>query len=188
MGKFIIGLILGVAIAGGLAFYLSYTPNQIVNKVTNSGVTPRTVNNPVPIVLAPGTKLQVSSEVVPKNASQGVAPSYDFYNILPGNKAKETKVNASAAVANKLAPSSIFMVQAGVFTDQDEANDMKARLALLGIDSQIKSQQKGGQVINKVIIGPFATDDEANEVLARLNDENIQGVVIKAINASNASN
>lgn len=177
MGKFIVGLILGVAIAGGLAFYLSNTPNQIVNKVTNSGV----VNSSAPIVLAPGTKLQQSS-VVPMNASQGAnnaSQNYDFYNILPGNKANASGANVNNPPSDK---SRIFVIQTGIFTDQDAANDMKARLALLGIDSQIKSQQQGNKVINTVIVGPFATEDDANTILGRLKNESIQGTIIKINN------
>jgi ABC-type lipoprotein release transport system permease subunit len=36
MNKFIVGLILGIAIAGGLAYYLNNAPSQFVNKVTNN--------------------------------------------------------------------------------------------------------------------------------------------------------
>lgn len=178
MGKFIVGLILGIAIAGGLAFYLSNTPNQIVNKVTNSGVNLGVANSSAPLVLAPGTKLQQASGVVPRDTSS--AQNYDFYNILPGGK-----TNASGANINNsqsVNANSVFIVQAGVFTDQDSANDMKARLALLGIDSQIKSQQQDNKVINRVIVGPFASVDDANAIRSRLKNENIQGVVVKINN------
>ena len=184
MGKFIIGLIIGVGIAGGLAFYLSNAPTQIVNKASNSGINSGMINGSSPIVLAPGTKLQQASDSLSKNASQGatnIAPqSYDFYNILPGNK--------TSAVRNKSSDNSLaseesnYAVQAGVFTDQNAANDMKARLALLGIDSQIKSQQQSNKVINWVLIGPFTGEDEADEMVGRLKNENIQGIVIKVGN------
>lgn len=175
MNKFIIGLILGIAIAGGLAYYLNNTPAQFVNRVSNNA-NPTDNKSSAPIILAPSTQLQEvhnASQVVSSGATeQASAPSYDFYDILQGRKAADN----TAKPENK---PTMFYVQAGVFDSQNGANDMKAQLALLGIDAKIRSQQVSGKIINRIIIGPFKTVDEANDIVAQLKDNDIQAKLIE---------
>jgi len=176
MNKFIIGLILGIAIAGGLAYYLNNTPAQFVNRVSNNSNTMDNKSSS-PIILAPSTQLQElhnASQGVAGNAAteQASAPNYDFYDILQGRKAADTKTEPEAKVT-------VYYVQAGVFDTQNGANDMKAQLALLGIDAKIRSQQNNGKIINRIIIGPFKTDDDANDVISQLNDNGIHAKLIE---------
>lgn len=172
MNKFIVGLILGIAIAAGLAYYMNNSPTQFVNRITNNT---NTMNNNAsgPIILAPSTRLQ---EI--KNASQGLsseqasAPSYDFYDILQGRKASETKTPSQKKVTT-------YYVQAGVFDSQNGANDMKAQLALLGVNAKIRSQKNNGKIINLILIGPFSSADSGNAVISQLSDNGIHAKLIE---------
>lgn len=187
MNKFIIGLILGIAIAGGLAYYLNNAPSQFVNKLGGESVGTN-IGASSPVILAPGTKYQVAasnavanqranasdSSVAPANAS---APSYDFYDVLQGKKSA-----ASGSNSNSVEKVTRFYLQAGSFSAQNLANDMKARLALLGVDARIKSQQDNDKMINRIIVGPFDSEDEANEVMGKLKDNDINATLIKISN------
>lgn len=184
MNKFIIGLILGIAIAGGLAYYLNNAPSQFVNRVTNNPTSSIVENASAPVILAHGTKYQVaaSSAVVAKNNSDSnntanaSEPSYDFYDVLQGKKSVSNSSNVAAAKVT------VYFLQVGSFDSQDLANDMKARLALQGVDAKIKSQQENGKMINKIIIGPFDSEDEASAVMSKLNDNDINAKLIKIAN------
>ncbi|MCC2625109.1 MAG: hypothetical protein K0R14_982 [Burkholderiales bacterium] len=182
MNKFIIGLILGIAIAGGLAYYLNNAPSQFVNKVTNNQSGVITPNASAPIILAPGTKYQeaestASAKAVPDAETNASAPSYDFYDVLQGKKAASSAT--SATPAKKLTR---YYLQAGSFNSQNLANDMKARLALLGVNAKIKSKQENGKMINRIIIGPFNSEDEANETMGTLKDSGINATLVKSNN------
>lgn len=192
MNKFIIGLILGIVIAGGLSYYLNNMPTKFINKVNNdqlSGIT--NGNSSEPIILAPGTRLQQarsydgipqqqnpSSNTMPNNASEdndsASEPSYDFYDVLQGKKSAKVDSN-SQSQTSKIVRN---YLQVGIFDSEDLANNMKARLALMGIDSTIKSQQEKGKIINQILIGPFNNENDLNDVMARLNENNIRAELI----------
>jgi cell division protein FtsN len=185
MNKFIIGLILGIAIAGGLAYYLNNAPTQFVNKVTNNQSGDLSPNASAPVILAPGTKYQVAESTAvarPATSADGnsanvSAPSYDFYDVLQGKKA------ASSASAETTTKKPVrYYLQAGSFSSQNLANDMKARLALLGVDAKIKSKQDNGKMINRIIIGPFNSEDEADDTINTLKDNGITATLIKSNN------
>jgi cell division protein FtsN len=62
------------------------------------------------------------------------------------------------------------------------ANDMKATLALLGIDAKIKSENNNGKMLNSIIIGPFNSADEADDTMVKLKDNDISATLIKVEN------
>lgn len=188
MNKFIIGLVLGIAIAGGLAYYLNNAPSQFINKVVNNESGGVSANASAPVVLAPSTKYQVAaSNAVARQQNQAAdanasnvsasAPNYDFYDVLQGKKSAASSPNADSA-----AKVPRFYLQAGSFSSQNLANDMKARLALLGIDARIKSKPEDGKIINRIIVGPFDSEDEANDSMAKLKDNDINATLIKISN------
>lgn len=189
MGKFIIGLVLGVAIAAGLAFYLNNMPNQFVKRM--SGSTPDTSNASSPIILAPGTKLQevkdasspANTENNNQNASNANAssPSYDFYNVLQGKNASDVQKKAADAqkVDNTKGNKSSLYVEAGAFANADAASNMAAQLTLLGYTPKIRTEQTGDKTVNQILIGPFDNQNKANDVIKDLNKEKITAVIYK---------
>lgn len=192
MNKFIIGLVLGIAIAAGLAFYLNNMPSQFTKKFTNNAQG-SVVNSSGPIILAPGTKLQelknASAASINQNANasggaNASSPSYDFYNILQGEKVSgsEPKVanNASGAKAasGPVSKNKIYVVT-GAFLSQDLADDMKAQLTLLGFNPIIRSKNINNKTISRVLIGPFDTEDQARDTIKELSQQNINGLVYK---------
>lgn len=186
MNKFIIGLILGIAIAGGLAYYLNNAPSQFVNKVTNNQSALIAPNASAPVILAPGTKYQVAESnavartVAPANTNttNASAPSYDFYDVLQGKKAASN----NGPNTNPTKKAIRYYLQAGSFSSQNLANDMKAQLALLGVDARIKSKQENGKMINRIIVGPFDSEDEADDTINTLKDSGINATLIKISN------
>ena len=72
----------------------------------------------------------------------------------------------------------MFFIQAGAFSSVDLASNMKARLALLGVDSTIKSQTSGSNTINRVLVGPFTNEQSAQKVINQLSDGQISASLI----------
>ena len=186
MNKFIVGLVFGIAIAGGLAVYLNNAPTPFVNKTV---VTSSASSSSGPIILAPGTKIQEATPDDTKNtpdAKTNASSSYDFYDVLQAKKASSAVVIQKSVKANPVASVPVavakYFIQAGAFGDEELAADMKGRLALLGIDSTIKSQPQGNSTVNRVLIGPLTTEENAQKIINQLSDQQINAVLIRITN------
>lgn len=105
------------------------------------------------------------------------APSYEFYKTLPGGGAENTPTDSPPAVSR---PAVEYALQAGAFINMADAEDMKARLALLGFEAQIRTvpDQEAIQ-LHKLRIGPFRNPDELNQARERLTQNGIETLLIK---------
>lgn len=104
------------------------------------------------------------------------APDYDFYKVLPGDT---PAAPPEPTVKIKPKPARYYL-QAGAFKDADEADNVKAQLALLGIEAQIQTSvvpDKG--VVHRVRIGPFKAMDAVNNTRTLLIQNNIDADLVK---------
>jgi cell division protein FtsN len=189
MAKFFVGLILGIIIAGGLAYYLTANQSAIINKVgSNQPNVMGNTNASSPIILAPGTKFKEASKAVSTAASNGsrAESNYDFYSILQGESDKNDKSdNANqenntdnANNANNVKSAEFYVQVGGAFNDVDVANNMKAELALQGVEAEIKQQHSGSKVQSRVFVGPLSSMAEAQEISSKLNAKSIATQII----------
>lgn len=113
-------------------------------------------------------------------------PKYDFYTLLPEKEvvipdaelAEEARAearkaaahaapasNASTSVPTPVSPPTTvattdgdrYLLQAGAFRGSDEADALKARIALSGEIAHIESAQINGNTVYRVRMGPYAT-------------------------------
>lgn len=104
------------------------------------------------------------------------APDYDFYKVLPGDT---PAAPPEPSVQIKPKPPRYFL-QAGAFQDADDADNLKAQLALLGVEAQIQTSvipDKG--VMHRVRIGPFKAMDAVNNTRTLLIQNNIDADLVK---------
>jgi cell division protein FtsN len=119
-----------------------------------------------------------------KQESTAPKPRFDFYTILPemevvvSETEEEPRRKSDAAAAPLDAPRS-YMLQMGSFRKYEDADRLKASLALLGIEAEIqKVNVNGGEVFHRVRSGPL-TRREANKLRNRLRKKNINSLVMK---------
>ncbi|TXI91768.1 MAG: SPOR domain-containing protein [Neisseriales bacterium] len=179
--RFIIGLLLGIGIAGGVAYYLNKAPNPFVDKGIAGNQNNGQSNSSAPLMLAPGTKMQAASNQTQPTTNQqqndkqdASAPNYDFYDVLQGKKDINPKPEASSVAAKPQG----FIIQVGAFSEPDLANNLKAKMALLGYSVKIRQRQENGKTINKVMMGPFDSESQAQEILDQLKQQDIDGTII----------
>jgi cell division protein FtsN len=72
-----------------------------------------------------------------------------------------------------------YLLQAGAFRSADDAEAMKARLALIGIEARVVVAEVGGQTMFRVRIGPFAGQEEAGRARARLAENGVDSALIR---------
>ncbi len=74
----------------------------------------------------------------------------------------------------------VFFLQVGSFQKAADADNLKAKLALTGLDATVQEvniPEKG--TMHRVRVGPFRGPDEMNRARALLSQSGVQGTVIK---------
>jgi cell division protein FtsN len=109
-------------------------------------------------------------------------PSFDFYTILPElevavpERELAAKSQKSSAANNNVD----YILQAGSFREHGQADQLKAKLALQGIDANIQSVQINQDTWYRVRIGPIHKMAELTATLKRLKQNNISAIIIKS--------
>jgi cell division protein FtsN len=193
-----IGLLLGVGMAVGLALWLNRSANPFVEKskpvdaLATRAARPDNVDKtelPKLDPAKPGIG-QLAPPVAVKDGTE--KPRFEFYKILPGDKgergakgsdkstapATDTKRDkpADATVAGK----EIYMLQAGAFQNESDAENLKAKIAFAGMEATVKPvnlPEKG--TLYRVRLGPYRSVDEVNRVKTALSQNGISAAVVK---------
>ena len=169
LGLFI-GFLLGLGLAAGIAIYFFKTPVPFLNKAK-----PPEKASPAP----PGL-----TEAAKSGKAEDTKPRFDFYRILPGQEEPVTEQQLkqaaqAAAKAGALAKDTYFL-QAGAFQNPADADNLKARLALLGLEASVEPTNlpdKG--VWYRIRLGPYANVDEINRVRAQLVQNGFDASLVK---------
>jgi len=95
--------------------------------------------------------------------------------VVPEQELKDSsKPQARAPQQN----AKIYLLQVGSFRQADEAEQLKARLALLGMTAKIQTVNVNGATWHRVRIGPV-TARQADEMRSRLATNGIDSLVMK---------
>ncbi|HYD55508.1 MAG TPA: SPOR domain-containing protein [Burkholderiales bacterium] len=174
LGVFV-GLLAGLLVALGVAFYLNRTQIPFVAAKPR----PAEKENAKPPAIA-----GMPQGTAPAAAAE--KPKFDFYKILPGNEepVSEKELRARAAAAAKSgqqnASKDVYFIQAGSFQNPADADNQKARLAILGFESSVEPANlpdKGTWY--RVRLGPYTKVDEINRVRASLAQSGIDASLVK---------
>jgi len=204
----LIGLCLGVAIAVAAALYLNKVPNPFAKHgaVPPTGATtpatpagnpvaqqpPATAPTGLPLAnVQPAQPAQPGQPGQPANGQQpnGQQPNgqtgerFDFYTVLPGinNEQKPgTPAKPEATPPTKVEPPKGMYLQAGSFQNESDADNLKAKLALMGVEATIQTIDVAGKgVVHRVRVGPLATADDVDRVRAQLRVNGVEPTVVK---------
>lgn len=120
-----------------------------------------------------------------KPAAEAPPPSrFDFYEMLPNQRfvvAPELS-DARAGAPPEIVPPEpgTYLLQAGSFSSEDDAEAMKGNLALLGIQAYIQPYTEGARTYHRVRIGPLTDLQRFDEYRRRLRKEQIDFMVLRA--------
>lgn len=152
MAGVLIGLAIAAALAVGLALWITGS-----SPFKSADPTPATVTAPI----APATP--------------EAAPSFDFYKVLPGDAPAELPAPSTPA-----AKTVRYYLQAGAFQNPADADNLKAQLALLGVEAMIQTSDvpdKG--VFHRVRIGPFDAMSDVERIRSLLAQNNLPATLVK---------
>ena len=164
------GLSVGLLVALGVYLYNSNQQITQEKAATQAESSIPEDNKPKPAPKKPAT-------VEPPKEEE---PRFDFYTLLPNQEVvipegeileEQQKLEAKNTV--------IYTLQAGAFRSSSDADTLKARLAMLGVESKIVPVSNAEGTKYKVRIGPLTNSREMNRTRNRLNSNNISTIVLR---------
>ena len=87
---------------------------------------------------------------------------------------------ASPAQAVAASDGARYILQAGAFGAPGDAEEVKARLAMLGLGARVEAGQANGKTVYRVRMGPYATASELAEAKQKLAGSGLPAMAIKA--------
>jgi cell division protein FtsN len=110
---------------------------------------------------------------------------FDFYTILPGSESKVTKEEEDKIKANDQQPvvQKSYFLQVGAFQTEEEADNLKAKLALQGFEAVVQTAtipDKG--IWHRVRVGPLNDLDQINKAKGDLINNGFSADLIKVNN------
>ena len=181
-----VGLVAGLAIALGIALYLNKTPIPFMSRAK-----PGDEAKPAPFA---GLPQGGAAQKPPAPAKPGEKPHFDFYKILAGgeeplsDRELRDKLRAAQTPPAAGAPASkdVYFIQAGAFQNPAEADNQKARLAILGFESNVETASlpdKGS--FYRVRLGPYTKVEDLNRVRQSLAQNGIDATLVKLKDTAN---
>jgi cell division protein FtsN len=177
---FIVGLVLGLAIAVVVALIITKAPIPFVNKLAHS---PDKVDTDPGKLPDPNKSLYAhegNSEGTP--AVLGNTPDTPPANTVTPVTAPVIVANSPATPGPPSAPTPAdgkpALLQAGAYTSGDAAENMKAKLALLGFEANVSTSTRDGAQVFRVRLGPYSHIDDLNRVRQRLAENGIDAGIV----------
>ncbi len=120
-------------------------------------------------------------------------PDFSFYNdlkkqtvIVPTDETTDAHEStgplllpSKPATRNSAGSKQAYILQVASFRKPQQADQMKARLALLGIKARIEKVRVSDGVWHRVRLGPFTSLDEANQLRSKLLAQKIKSMMMK---------
>ncbi len=202
----IIGLLLGIVISLAVALWLNRLSNPFVEKGKQVEPTPKIApaQPPAPASAAKASEEAAKAAKAAEEAKSGKPPAktserprFEFYQILPGDREVSDKEAKAAAKATPPAPAAptkpgsspsspkphsgeVYWLQAGAFSDEKEADNLKAKIAFTGLEATVRAvaiPDKG--TLYRVRLGPYQSLDDANRIKVALFQNGVGAAIIR---------
>jgi cell division protein FtsN len=201
----IIGLVVGLAIALGVAVTINKTPMPFTNKMARPEKAEPTAGQIAdPNKALYGNKAAAKeaakaaarekepAPIDPQVAEQksdvksdGKPAVIDLSTIDKPKKAeaKPVEVKSTDAKADAKTDSAEdkwnYYLQAGAFREPTDAENTRAKLALLGVEARVTERQAENGTLYRVRIGPFPQMEAMNRVRGKLSDNGVDAAIVR---------
>lgn len=202
---FIVGLLFGLALALGVALYVTKVPVPFVNKVPqrtaeqDAAETERNRNwdpnaplagkNPVrpppgaasalpPATVPPATAASAAAPIA--RPSTPPADARDPAAILADRVPPAgTTATGKPVVPTPAADPFSYFVQAGAYGRPEDAEQQRARLAMLGFEARVTEREQSGKTVYRVRVGPFDRKADADGAKERLSGSGVEAALVR---------
>ncbi len=125
-------------------------------------------------------KVAADHEKNPEIKQEPKGPQFDFYTILPDKEVVVPEYEIKTRVREERvgkAKEAHYMMQAGSFKTAKEADNLRIKLASMGIESKVQKGKVGSVNWYRVKLGPFAQADSISAIRSRLRQNNVDVVI-----------
>jgi len=187
----IIGLLISLLLALGVAMYVTKVPVPFINKVPqrtpeqdaaeverNKNWDPNSLlsgKNPArPISVASAASGVATGAVPGPVAMPSLTPPPARPAVAPS--AARPLAEASAAGASDAFG---YQVQAGAFARSEDAEQQRAKLAMMGLEAKLTEREQSGHTVYRVRIGPFDKKSDADAIKDKLAESGIESALVR---------
>ncbi len=186
----LIGILLGVAASLSVVMFIKGGDSPFATQTDQEPKTPladKIVADSKAAKSATEKDKQATAENNTENTADntGDKTRFDFYTILPGSESKVTKEEEDKIKANDQQPvvQKSYFLQVGAFQTEEEADNLKAKLALQGFEAVVQTAtipDKG--IWHRVRVGPLSDLDQINKTKKDLVSNGFNADLIKVNN------
>jgi cell division protein FtsN len=157
----LIGILMGVAASLGVVMFIKGGESPFAQQTSNE-ITKSVSEKMQDKAIAD----QANADAAAQAGADGTQNRFDFYTILPGS---ESKVSAEEEIkikddAPEPALQISYYLQVGAFQTGEEADNMKAKLALQGFEAVVQTATTADKAIwHRVRVGPLTNLDQINK-------------------------
>jgi len=111
-------------------------------------------------------------------------PRFDFYNLLPEMEVivpeQEISGTQTHEGVKQVEKPGTYLLQAGSFRSQQQADQLRAKLALLGLETSLQTVSiNSTQAWHRVRVGPFNNLKDLNEARSLLKKNGVDAILIR---------
>ena len=106
-----------------------------------------------------------------------------FVNKVPMRSPASAAITATAprgsqATASLGGGAFTYFVQAGAYSRSEDAEQQRAKLAMLGMDSRLTEREQGGKMVYRVRVGPFDRREDAESTKEKLAGSGVDAALV----------
>jgi len=173
------GILVGIGLSIAITVFITNGKSPFVSKDTNGSC-----------IEIQGAKPE--GEMTGDNATQDQPTKFDFYNILPNGDKEASDRETTQALKNpaSIPQKEVYFYQVGSFNSDKEADNTKAKLALLGFEAVVlTAPSQNNEVVHKVRVGPMMDDAQIMKTKNDLIKNGFKPILVKATtNNTNTNN
>lgn len=175
LGLFI-GYVLGLVSAIGVWMYIHQAPSPFIQNERTEASTKIKPSENGNIALK---EMLILDSNQGQTKDQNEKTRFEFYEMLPGNEEPVTEIELQEAAEQPILKDKYYL-QVGSFKDTEDAENLKARIAMLGMEAYVQSadlSEKG--MWHRVRVGPFTNIDTIKKTKSSLLQSGIKANLIK---------
>jgi cell division protein FtsN len=166
---FVFGMVFGLLIALGVALFVSKSQLPFSGAETQGAVpnvSPGPGNSP------PDPNSAIYGKA---NANQASVVTTDPFQQGTEPQPADSSPSAQAEPVAQ----AVYFLQVGSFRNREDAEQLRAKLAFVGTESEIAVGEVNGNVVNRVRVGPFGSANEAYQARIPLTKGGFEATVVK---------
>jgi len=190
----IVGLLIGLAMALAVALYVTKVPVPFINKVPQRTAEQDAAEAEKNKNWDPNGPLAGKVPIKPASAPVAAAPASPAAVAAPpvaaaSRPAAPASARDPAAILADRAPAAVkptpaadpfaYFVQAGAYGRTEDAEQQRARLAMMGYEAKVTEREQSGRTVFRVRIGPFDRKDDADGAKEKLAGVGVESALVR---------